>query len=126
MAIVNNGTKNSLTANELPDGYTRPTVTTFTDYQYRRSLTLNVLKATVENANASTTMTNIFNDATIGINKQITDILALDYLGTATVTAYADLVGLTHNIASINGSGEYLKNTAVSYVCTVNLYVKAL
>jgi len=124
MAITNNGTKNSLTANELPSGYTKPVVSTFTDYEYSRSLTISVLKATVENATASTTMTNIINNATIGITKQITDILAADYLATATVTAYADLVGLSHNLAAINGSALYLTNTPLSYICTVNLYVK--
>jgi hypothetical protein len=124
MAIVNNGTKNSLTPNELPSGYIRPTVTTFADYEYSRTLTLNVLKATVEAATGAATMAAIIANATVGITKQIDAILAADYLATATVTAYADLVGLTHNIASINGAGDYLKNTAVSYVCTVNLYVK--
>jgi len=126
MAIVVNGTKNSLSANEIPSGYTRPTVTEITDYQYSRSLSLSVLKATVEAATGADTMTAIIANATVGITKQVTDILDADYLATATVTAYADLVGLTHNIAAVNGSGDYLKNTAVSYVCTVNLYVKAL
>ncbi len=126
MAIVNNGTKNSLSSNELPSGYTRPTVTEISDFQYSRTIHLNVLKSTVETATGSSTMDAIINDATIGITKQITDILAADYLATATVTAYADLVGLTHNLSSINGSGDYLKNTAISYVCTVNLFVKAI
>ena len=126
MAIVNNGTKNSLTSNELPSGYTRPTVTEIADYQYSRSLSISVLKATVETATGAATMAAIIANATVGITKQVTDILAADYLASATVTAYADLVGLTHNISANNGAGDYLKNTAVSYVCTVNLYVKAL
>ena len=82
MAIVNNGTKNSLADTHIPSGYTRPTVTTFTDQEYTRNLELTVLKATVENATASTTMTNIINDATIGITKQIDDILASDFTTT--------------------------------------------
>jgi hypothetical protein len=127
MAITNNGTKNSLPAGQIPSGYTRPTVTTFTDWEYKRTLTLSVLKSTVENATASTTMTNIFNDATIGIDKQIVDIVAADYLATATVTTYADLTALTTNISSnSSGNGTWMKNTAVSYVATVDLYVKAV
>lgn len=126
MAITNNGTVNSIQVGNLPTGYTRPTVTTFSDYEYKRTLTLNVLKATVETATGAATMTAIIANATIGITKQITDILAADYLATATVTAYADLTHLTHNLAAINGSGDYLKNIALSYVCTVDLYVKAL
>lgn len=125
MAITNNGTVNSLTANEIPLNYTRPTVTTFTDFDYVSDLTLTVLKATVENATAATTMTNIIAEAAIGITKQITDILAADYLASATVTAYADLTGLTNNFAAINGLAPYLTNTAPSYICTVKLYVKA-
>ena len=124
MAITNNGTVNSLTSNEIPAGYTRPTVTTFTDFEYKSTLNLTVLKATVENATASTTMANIMADATIGITKQITDILAADYLATATVTAYADLINMSNNYSDVNGSGDYLTDTAASYQCTVILYVK--
>ena len=126
MAITNNGTKNSLPAGQIPSGYTRPTITTFTDWEYKRTLTLSVLKSTVENATASTTMTNIFNNATIGLDKQVIDIIAADYLATATVTTYADLTALTTNIVSVaSGDGTWMTDTAVSYVATVILYVKA-
>lgn len=125
MAITNNGTKNSLPLAQLPTGYTVPVVTTFTDWEYKRTLTLTVLKSTVENATASTTMTNIFNNATVGLNKQIVDIVAADYLATATVTTYADLTALTTNVSSTSsGDGTWMKSTAVSYTATVNLYVK--
>ena len=124
MAIVNNGTKVSLDSTKLPSGYTKPTVTEISDYDYVSPLTLNVLKSTVENATPATTLTNIIDNATIGITKQITDILALDFLGTATVTAYADLVNIDNNINPTN-STDFYDDTAVSYVCVVNLYVKA-
>ena len=124
MAITLNGVENNLTTNEKPSGYTDPTVTTFTDWEYKNTLDLTVLKATVENATASTTMANIFNDAAIGLTKQVTDILAADYLASATVTAYAELVNLSNNYSDINGSGVYLTDTANSYQCTVILYVK--
>lgn len=127
MAITNNGTSNELTANEKPSGYTDPVVTKFaTDPGvYVSTLNLTVLKATVENATASTTMTNIFDDAAIGLDKQIDDILAADYLASATVTAYAELTALSNNLAAVNGSAVYLQATAASYTCTVILYVKA-
>ncbi len=124
MAITNNGTANNLTANEKPAGYSDPTITTFDDWESVSTRTLSVLKATVENATATTTMANIFDDATIGLDKQIIDIVAADYLATATVTTWAELTNLTHNLAAINGAGTYLKATAMSYVCTVKLYVK--
>lgn len=125
MAIVNNGTKVSLTPATLPTGYTLPTVTEITDYQYVRTLTLNVLKATVENATKTTTLTNILGDATIGITKQISDILDADYLATATVTAYAELYDISSNITT-SPTSDFYNNTAVSYVCSVRLYVKAV
>ena len=127
MAITNNGTQNKLSANLLPTAYTAPTITTFTDWQYKRTLNLTILKSTVENATASTTMTNIFNDATIGLDKQILDIVAADYLATATVTTFAQLTRLENNISSVNsGDGTWMTDTAVSYTATVDLYVKAV
>lgn len=124
MAITNNGTVNSLPDSQIPTGYTRPTVTTISDYDYVSDLSLTVLKSTVENATKATTMTNIITDAAIGITKQITDILAADYLATATVTAYADLTGIDHNISPVSTS-DFYNATAVSFTCTVKLYVKA-
>jgi len=125
MAITNNGTKNSLNSEQLPTGYTLPTITTFTDWEYKRILNLTVLKSTVENATQATTMTNIFDDATIGLDKQVVDIVAADYLASATVTTYADLVGLSNNITDVNnGDGVWLDNIATSYTATVILYVK--
>ena len=125
MAIVNNGTKNSLQTSAIPSGYSLPSVTEISDYHYKYDLSLTVLKATVENATAATTMTNIIGNATIGITKQVDDILAADFLASATVTAYADWTGISHNLATVLGSGDYLKDTAMSYTCTVVLYVKA-
>ena len=125
MAITNAGTKVSLALAQLPTGYTLPADPSFSDWQYDRSLTLTVLKSTVENATDATTLTNIIGNATIGIDKQIDDILAADYLASATVTAYTDLTHINHNIAP-NNQSDFYDNTAVSYSCTVVLYVKAL
>lgn len=125
MAITNNGTRNSLPAAKKPTGYTSPTITSFTDWEYIRTLTLSVLKATVENATAATTMTNIFDDITIGLDKQVEDIVAADFLATATVTTWAELTNLTINIADVSsGDGTWMKDTAESYVATVKLYIK--
>ena len=126
MAITNNGTKNSLPAAQIPTGHTRNAPTEFTDWEYKRELTLSVLKATVDEATADATMTAIFNNATIGLDKQIVDIIAADYLATATVTTWADCTALTlSNAVTSSGSGVWLLDTAASYVATVTLYVKA-
>lgn len=120
MAISNLGAINELPTSQLPSGYTKPVVATFTDYEYVRSVTLNVLKATVEAASASATMTAIFNNATVGINKQIADIIAADFLTTPSVTSYGSLTALTTN------TEDYLTNAAAVYKCTVKIYVKAI
>jgi hypothetical protein len=126
MAITNNGTRNSLPAAQLPTGYVRPVVTTFTDGEYTRTLTLSIPKATVENADPAVTMANIISNGTVGITKQISDILAADYLASATVTAFADLVGLGNNFQSMATGSPALTNAAAAYQAVVVLYVKAL
>jgi hypothetical protein len=125
MAISNLGTINNLPAVKKPAGYVDPIVATFTDWQYRYVLTLNVLKATVENGTAATTLANIIANATIGLNKQIVDIVAADFLATATVTTYAELYDLNTNYFPQEVDNVYLTSTAPSYVCKVILYVKA-
>lgn len=118
MAIVNQGAKNSLPSDQLPTGYTKPVVAGFSDYGYIKTVELLVLKATVEAASASATMTAIFNNATIGINKQIADIITADFVATKAVTSFGDLIALSDNAD--------LTNTAVSYKCRVNIYVKSV
>ncbi len=128
MAIVSNGVANELPEAQLPTGYARPVVTTFTDFEYQRVITLNVLKATVENATPSTTMTNILTNATVGITKQLTDIVAADFLTTPTVTWYAKLIELNTNVPVLAdfSNTNYLTNTPVSYTAKVVLYLKAI
>jgi len=126
MAISNNGTQNLTPAAKLPAGYSRPSVTTFdTTGMYKSILSLSVLKSTVENAAPATTMANIISNGTIGITKQVDDILAADYLASATVTAFANIIDLTTNYKDETGSEVWLDNIAPSYVATVHLYVKA-
>jgi len=125
MAITNNGCVNNLPASQIPSGYTRPTVSTFTDWQYKRTLTLSVLKATVDDATRATTMTNIRENATIGLNKQIVDIIAEDFVSSETVTTYGDWTALSNNFVDVTGTGTVLTDTAASYTCTVVLYVKS-
>ncbi len=126
MAITNLGTRNSLSDSQIPTGYVKPTIAAFSDWQYHSTVTLSVLKATVQNADPAVTMANIFNEAAIGLNKQVADIIAADYLATATVTTFADLVELTTNHASSLKDSPAFTTTAVSYVARVNIYVKAL
>ena len=124
MAITNNGTKNSLSSELLPSGYTRPTVTEISDYDYVSELTLQVDKVTVDNDTKATTLTNIIAQATVGITAQIDAILAADYLATATVTAYTDFYKIGSNI-EVNTTSDFYNADLVTYTCYVRLYVKA-
>ena len=126
MAITNNGTVNNLPAAQLPSGYTLPVVTTFSDYQYVRTLNLTILKATVENATPSTTMTNIITNGTIGVNKQVQDIIAAAFISSETVTTYASLDSLSTNQSQNSDDEVWLDNIAQSYTATVKLYIKSL
>jgi hypothetical protein len=127
MAITDLGTINSLKTSQLPAGYTAPSIATFTDWEYRRELNLTVLKATVDEATTAATMTAIFDNATIGLDKQVEDIIAATYISTQTVTTWAELVKLeTNNSDVLSGEGTWLKDTAESYTAKVILYIKSL
>ena len=120
MAIINNGTKNSLPSSQIPAGYARPTVTEFEDYEYENTLTLSILKSTVENASGAVTMTAILAALTV----QIDAILAADYIASQTVTAWANLKALSNNFRASGGDDDWLTNAVTSYVATLELYVK--
>lgn len=124
MAIALNGVQNSLTNNQIPTGYTKIGITTFSDNESKAVYDLTVLKATVENSDPAVTMANILANGTVGLTKQITDILAGDYLATATVDAWADWTALSNNFSNIDKEGDYLTDSAASYQCRVILYVK--
>lgn len=123
MAITNNGTKVSAPDEQLPSGYTRPTITTFTDHEYYRRVVLSVLKSTVENATATTTMANIIGNGTIGVTKQVTDLVTADAISSNTVTIYADIVKIEDN-STPQSTGNFFKNAAASYNVTVDIYWK--
>lgn len=124
MALTLNGVKNSLPESQIPSGYTRPTVIQFQDAEWVGTKTFTVLKSTVENASASTTMANIISNVTVGLSKQITDELA-DYDATNTVSAWADWTSLTNNYEDRTGDGDVLTDTACSYTCVCTIYVKS-
>lgn len=123
MALVNNGVQLSIPTGLIPTGFTAPAVTTFTDFEYEREVTLSVLKSTVENASKATTLLNIINDVTIGISKQILDIVTADYIGSNTVTFYSEVTNLTNN-QQLSVTSDFFGNVAVSYVVKVKFYVK--
>lgn len=125
MALTHNGTVVQLPTSRVPSDYTLPTVSTFTDWEYESSVrTLTVLKSTVEDSDRATTLSNIINNATIGLDKQIEDLISAEADVTNTVTSYAVLTGIDSNVAA-SGSNDFYTDTAMSYSCTVKFYWKS-
>lgn len=123
MAITNNGTKVSIQADRLPSGYTKPTVTTFTDHEYIRTATLTVDRATVYSATKTTTMANILANASIGVTKQVTDLVTADFDAAKTIAIFADLYDIDTNL-KVSQSGDFYGNGDDDFVCYVRIYVK--
>lgn len=125
MALTNAGTLVQLPSSRIPSGYTLPTVSSFNDWEYESSeRTLTVLKSTVQNSDRATTLANILANATIGINKQVSDLVTAEFDVTNTVTCYAVLTGIDSNV-SASGSNDFYTDTSMSYSCTVKFYVKS-
>lgn len=125
MATSPQGTKVSIPAGQVPDDFTAPAVTTFTDSEYSRTFNLTVDKTTVQNADQATTLLAIIENATVGIEKQIDDIMAADFDDAAlTVTYYIDLVKLSTNQTPETPSSGFLTNASVDYEARVNVYIK--
>lgn len=118
MALVNNGTKVSIPAGQLPTGYTSPTPTEFTDYEYVRESTKTVTKALHAAASAVTTFTAVVAD----INSQVSTEVTADYDTTGlTVTVWSEI---TSYRISNTLSGNLFTNAPDEYYLTVKSYIK--
>jgi len=123
MALVDNGVKVSFTG-LIPSNATTQVVTEFTDFEYTRDITISVLKATVENADKGVTFDNVIDEATIGIKKQVSDIMGADYDDVAkTVTYYTEYKRVNNNMVA-NLTSEFYSNVANSYTCTLTVFIK--
>ena len=119
MALTHNGTKVNIAAAKLPSGYSKPSVTEFSDYEMKYdSRTFTIAKSGVENATAVTTMENLITQ----LNTDIETLLAADIDTTGlTVTSWAELRSLNTNNTL---DGVFFTNGALSYVMVVDVYVK--
>ena len=126
MALTNSGTLVQLPTSRVPSDFTAVAVSSFTDYEYQSTTrTLSVLKSTVQDADPATTLLAIIANATIGINKQVFDLVTAEFDTYNTVTCYAILTGIDSNVAA-SASNDFYTDTAMSYSCTVNFYVKSV
>ena len=126
MAITSNGTRNLLKENQLPTGYTLPTVTTFTDFEYTKTLNLTMLKSDIALATPVLTMANLIDDAIVGIDKQVLDAITSDFVSTKSVVYFTDLRTLTSTDALSGGDDSWLTNAGTSYNANVIVYIKSV
>ncbi len=119
MALTNKGTDVYINASYLPEGYTRPTVDKFSDYEAKYpDYTIVVAKSGVENASKVTTMQNLVT----AITNAVSAVIEADYDTSANdVTCFANLKILGHNF---DLEGVMFSNGAIQYRCTVDIFVK--
>ena len=124
MALTNNGTRVSLTGRDLPSGYTRSAITTFADHEYKMTdLSLTINKSDVEAATASAALDDIIDDAAVGIDKQVEDIMNAEYdTTTYDVTTWIDFKSIVSNQSS--GEAAFYTNATPAYTVTVDVYIK--
>ena len=123
MAIADKGIKIEVPAGLVPDDFVPPAYIEVSDFEYKRTYQLNVLKATVENADEATTFGSIINNATIGILKQILDLVTADFIGTNTVDYYTIWKVISSNSQRSKGNDFYTA-TAFSYIVEVEVFIK--
>ena len=121
MAITNNGTRLLIPTRQVPDGLSLTAATTFTDIQYRRTLELSTLKSLADGATSIITVTAIVAD----IASQVDAIIAADFIATATVDFWTDIVSLTSTNTPNGGDDAWLSDVAPSYITNVVIYVKS-
>jgi hypothetical protein len=125
MAITLNGTMNALPEDRIPAGYTRPSVTTISDFMWRYDV---VIPINVSGTVASAPKASMENIVT-ATNTEVLAILTADYLSTATVTAYAVINDIDSNFTPTNNNGtlSYLKSaTTNQYLVSTTIYVKVI
>ena len=121
MALAAQATKISLDATKTPSGFTDPGGSNLSSSQPTyENLSLSVLKATVEDSTKATTFDQIRTDATIGIEKQVADLLTNDMDVTATITYNIDWKDIRNNQIFTE---EFYSDVANSFVAIVDVYI---
>lgn len=126
MALTFNGVDTaSLSSLKKPTGFTDPTVTPVTgDTLWTWENIITVDRDTVKNPDRPTTLDNILDDVSVGLNTQCEAIAGQLENTTNTVEAYAVLVDVDNNIDSKDPSSDFYTDEADVYVCKVIIYAK--
>ena len=119
MALTNAGTAVYLDAAQMPEGYSVPTVTKFTDHEYKyEDAVVTVAKSGVQNANKVTTFTALIAAITTAVSAMVTADFNVSGL---TVNCYANVkyIYTNHDLA-----GVLYTSGAINYLCQVDIFVK--
>lgn len=119
MAIDYKGTSlEFLPASLLPDGYVKPTITKFADFENAYIKTsFTVLKSSVHNAAQDTSV----NDLIAQLDIDILAVLAADKNAAASTEAFAEVRSIRTNMTK---SEAIWTDGATNYVVVVEIYVK--
>tara|TARA_R110000796_G_C14267117_1_gene400759 strand:- start:71 stop:451 length:381 start_codon:yes stop_codon:yes gene_type:complete len=126
MAIISNGTKNSIQASQRPTGYASPTVITFTDFEYTKNIDLTMLKTDVALSTGALTMQNIIEHPTVGVDTQVFDSITSDFRSSKDVKYFVDLRTITSTDTLSGGDDSWLTNAPTSYNVKVIVYIKSI
>jgi hypothetical protein len=122
MALAAQSTKISLDATKLPSGYTDPGGANLSSSEPTyTNLAISVTKSVVEDPTKATTFDAIRQDAAVGIEKQIADLLTNDMdVAVATITYNIDWKDIRNNQIFTE---DFYNDTAPVYICTVDVYI---
>lgn len=125
MAYVDSGVKVSLGSAIVPSGVTlSTTLNEFQDYMYTRALTLDIVKATVDEATATATFKAIIENGAEGIQFQVKTIMEAEFDdGNKTVSTWIEFLGISNN-QGVGLKSDFYTNAAPEYKVSIKLYIK--
>ena len=124
MAFTNEGTIYRLSSRLTPNDYTNDTINAFQDYENDRIFNLEVDRDTVANADPATTLGNILDNPTVGVNKQISDVYETEADTTNNnVSVWSVVEDLTTN-GALNKDSDLLTNKSIKFLLRVRTYYK--
>ena len=117
MAFSNAGTVVLIDADLLPTGYTKPTVTTFTDFEHKKHFVFEVAKSTVEDPDADVTFAAIVTavNTAAGVRAQ------LEWVPT-NLTIFNEITSVTTNMTDRHA--DVFTDAVTNYLVSTWIYAK--
>lgn len=130
--ITNNGTVTTrIPAHKVPDGYVHDNVSAFSDYEGRfmeqnSPKVFSVERSSIADPDPLVTYAAIFNDPTVGLNKQIADYVTAQLPGiTDDVEIWSMASDLSTN-AVVEKNSELFKDDPIVFHIPVIIYFKTV